>query len=260
MSDRAAFVAAIEADPDSDLPRLAWADWLEEYGDARDRKRAELIRVQCARIHAPTDTLLSRERQLLALLRRVWPTELAMRWLDFSVENSDELARPPREIRFRRGCLAGVVLPANDLVTATAAFAGREPLPDVEVQGWKFGGPAPPERLLGLRSVTYCPPGLVPRLATSPAAGRLRSLTIEDGTGRYSWASAELVTALAGTPEFAGLVRLSVSGVRFTPDDLRVLIASPHLSPALSFRIHPPAGGSAERRLRDRFTGPDTSG
>ena len=102
MTERAALVAAIEADPDSDLPRLVFADWLDERGDARDRKRAELIRVQCARAHAPTDALLARERQLLAVLRRVWPRELSSPWLDFSIESADELARPPHGIRLRR--------------------------------------------------------------------------------------------------------------------------------------------------------------
>src|SRR4051812_27984132 len=36
---------AIEAQPDDDLPRLAYADWLDEHGDAA---RAELIRAQVA--------------------------------------------------------------------------------------------------------------------------------------------------------------------------------------------------------------------
>jgi uncharacterized protein (TIGR02996 family) len=41
-----ALLEAIWADPDDDLPRLAYADWLEEQGDL---DRAELIRVQCQR-------------------------------------------------------------------------------------------------------------------------------------------------------------------------------------------------------------------
>lgn len=40
-------LAAIAANPDDDIPRLAYADWLEENGDQFDRDRAELIRVQC---------------------------------------------------------------------------------------------------------------------------------------------------------------------------------------------------------------------
>jgi uncharacterized protein (TIGR02996 family) len=44
MTDRAAFLAAIVAAPDDDLPRLVFADWLDEYGEP---ERAEFIRVQC---------------------------------------------------------------------------------------------------------------------------------------------------------------------------------------------------------------------
>src|SRR5262245_41658733 len=43
MSDRDALLAAIRAAPDDDAPRLIFADWLEEHGDA---DRAEFIRVQ----------------------------------------------------------------------------------------------------------------------------------------------------------------------------------------------------------------------
>ena len=39
-----AFLNAIHASPADDLPRLVYADWLEENGDA---SRAEFIRVQC---------------------------------------------------------------------------------------------------------------------------------------------------------------------------------------------------------------------
>lgn len=39
-----AFLAAIKAAPDDDLPRLVAADWLEEHGET---DRAEFIRVQC---------------------------------------------------------------------------------------------------------------------------------------------------------------------------------------------------------------------
>src|SRR5438270_1476016 len=45
MPTAADFLMAILADPDADAPRLAYADWLEDDGDA---DRAEFIRVQCA--------------------------------------------------------------------------------------------------------------------------------------------------------------------------------------------------------------------
>jgi uncharacterized protein (TIGR02996 family) len=44
MSDGDALLAAIIANPDDDTPRLIYADWLDENGQA---ERAEFIRVQC---------------------------------------------------------------------------------------------------------------------------------------------------------------------------------------------------------------------
>lgn len=44
-SDRAALLAAIRRDPDSDTPRLVYADLLDDAGES---DRAEFIRVQCA--------------------------------------------------------------------------------------------------------------------------------------------------------------------------------------------------------------------
>jgi uncharacterized protein (TIGR02996 family) len=44
MPDAAPFLAAVASDPDDDLPRLVFADWLDEHGD---HARAEFIRLQC---------------------------------------------------------------------------------------------------------------------------------------------------------------------------------------------------------------------
>jgi len=44
---RSQLLAEIAANPEDDTLRLAFADWLDEHGDAADRDRAEFIRVQC---------------------------------------------------------------------------------------------------------------------------------------------------------------------------------------------------------------------
>jgi uncharacterized protein (TIGR02996 family) len=44
VSDAQAFLAAIRASPADDLPRLVYADWLDEHGQP---ERAEFIRVGC---------------------------------------------------------------------------------------------------------------------------------------------------------------------------------------------------------------------
>lgn len=48
LSEREAFVRAIIAAPDDDLPRLVFADWLDEHGEG---ELAEFIRVQCRLAH-----------------------------------------------------------------------------------------------------------------------------------------------------------------------------------------------------------------
>jgi uncharacterized protein (TIGR02996 family) len=63
MTDDELLRATIVARPDDDLPRLVYADFLEEAGhDAR----AELIRVQCELERRPTAELRRREAELLA--------------------------------------------------------------------------------------------------------------------------------------------------------------------------------------------------
>lgn len=52
---REALLAAIAADPDADLPRLVYADFLDDHGDP---DRAEFIRFQCRTARTdPTDPL-----------------------------------------------------------------------------------------------------------------------------------------------------------------------------------------------------------
>lgn len=50
MNDRDAFIRAIIARPDDDLPRLIYADWLDEN---QEPERAEFIRVQCELVRHP---------------------------------------------------------------------------------------------------------------------------------------------------------------------------------------------------------------
>lgn len=74
---------AILESPEDDAPRLVYADWLEEHGDA---KRAEFIRAQCTLAgmpdgHPTRPALGDRVRQLEAKHRRSWLAPVR-RWLD----------------------------------------------------------------------------------------------------------------------------------------------------------------------------------
>ena len=63
MPNAAPFLAAIRAAPDDDAPRLIYADWLDEHGQA---ERAEFIRVQCELARRKSPKLRKREAELLA--------------------------------------------------------------------------------------------------------------------------------------------------------------------------------------------------
>ena len=69
--DEAALLKAVCADRDNDLPRLVYADWLDEHGRP---ERAEFIRLQCVQATEQEPAGLSR-RQLQS-----WYANRPMRW------------------------------------------------------------------------------------------------------------------------------------------------------------------------------------
>jgi uncharacterized protein (TIGR02996 family) len=78
MTDREVLLRAVCENPDDDLPRLVFADWLEEHGEP---DRAEFIRVQCelargAAFGPRADELRLRERQLLDEFAVAWAEPL----------------------------------------------------------------------------------------------------------------------------------------------------------------------------------------
>ena len=76
MNTHEAFLTDILADPDDDVVRLIYADWLREQDDVASQVRGEFIHVQClvATGEARSDRarLLQRERELLEQHGRVW--------------------------------------------------------------------------------------------------------------------------------------------------------------------------------------------
>ncbi len=72
--EEAALLAAIDAEPDEDQPRLVYADWLDRHGDPQ---RATLIRVQCQIANLPAgdsrrSPLKSQAQQLIREGRQRW--------------------------------------------------------------------------------------------------------------------------------------------------------------------------------------------
>src|ERR1700761_2430481 len=78
------FLDDVRRHPDDDVPRLIFADWLDENGDAPGR---ELIPRQCRLARLAEDApgrepLERREEELLSAYEQVWTTGAFLRWLD----------------------------------------------------------------------------------------------------------------------------------------------------------------------------------
>ena len=125
MDDGYALLRAIEADPDEDTPRLAYADWLDEHAatDA-DRARAEFIRVQCELARVATDderraALNVREREAVAPWCSVW---------------ADQLPVKLSGMRFERGFFTPLRFDAADWFRAADGIAALAPLIELELR------------------------------------------------------------------------------------------------------------------------------
>src|SRR5262249_17672416 len=126
----------ILSSPDEDLPRLVYADWLEEHGDA---DRAEFIRVQCALARLPAydpdaAELEQRAQELLLAHQRRGAGPTGAR--------AAQLGLPPRVPRTRGDHPAR--LPGQ---LATALYPG--PGPGGRFCGGEGGRPASPGGLSG---------------------------------------------------------------------------------------------------------------
>jgi uncharacterized protein (TIGR02996 family) len=77
VGEEAGVLQAIRSEPDSDVPRLVYADWLDDHGDEDDRERAEFIRLQIDLARHKQDSPPRREkafraRELLDRHRERW--------------------------------------------------------------------------------------------------------------------------------------------------------------------------------------------
>jgi uncharacterized protein (TIGR02996 family) len=124
MSDADALLAAVLADPDADLPRLVYADYLDETGD---RARAEFIRVQLAvhRLADPPVGLVARERALLALHREEWLAPLKVR--------GEALFSSRTHGIFARGFVETAWMPARIFITKAGKLFAKAPVRELRV-------------------------------------------------------------------------------------------------------------------------------
>src|SRR5262245_61459292 len=131
------FLGAIRESPRDDVPRLVYADWLDDHGDTA---RAEFIRVQCELARLPGKErraeLEHRERALLSANRGAWLGPLAR-----------VLSYP--HCTFRRGFPEDLTVRPKVMVEMAEAFDARVPAGRVTLYGG-FGDPA-------MKALMACP-------------------------------------------------------------------------------------------------------
>lgn len=198
MTDRDALLAGLRAAPADDLPRLVFADWLDEHGDP---DRAEFIRVQVELAAGPDPArrpaLAARERELLTRHRRLW-----------------RVPRLTGPQHFSRGFVEGVETTADSLLgVPPAAFDGAvvravrlvnadrrvDELPGLSV--WET------VENLALNNNSFGTEDRLSRLFAAAAFPRLTGLSLRNN---QLWPDG--VAELAGLAVAPRLTRLDVSG------------------------------------------------
>jgi uncharacterized protein (TIGR02996 family) len=193
-----AFLADICANPDDDAPRLVYADWLDDHDQPH---RAEFIRVQCqlARLgmnDPQRDELEWRAWELLTVHRQEWFSSLPA------------LARKKKAATFRRGFVERLSLTAKEFLRQGKTLFAAMPLRGVHL------------RTLGrhVESLVACP--LLARLSALDLGHNTQGIDVGVGA----------VVALVGSPHLTGLTELGLSRTLVDENDFRQLAAWPGLA------------------------------
>jgi uncharacterized protein (TIGR02996 family) len=212
--DELAFYKRMSADPDDDLPRLAFADWLDEHGLA---DRAEFVRLQIDRVrNHPSDPPSARERELLDAHRADWLTEVPPGFRDGA--------------EFARGFVAKVQCDATALLTRPTPVVVA-PVEDMTIVvtalDLSMELVTPPPLTLPLKALTVqCEPFVGHAVAMylerfGPQYPRLERLTIRD-IGFSDYGVRMTTPAL-----FPRLTALDLCHCGITDAGADILIASP---------------------------------
>lgn len=272
-ADRDALLRAICAAPDDDTPRLVFADWLDEHGEA---KRAEFVRVSCELEQAEEfgprwRALLDRSEKLLGPNRAKWSSELADRKL--------------LNIEFRRGFVNEVTIYSKRFVTDAAKLLALAPILRLKLADLTAErGNVPLDDVLACPAVarlrgldlanTPLPDPAVEQVAACESLRGLRELALDAseltgdacralmrsehlaGVSELTLAvrfdsnadGNALVAALASEPGLRRITRLTLRGCHVGPDGAKALAGSSHAA-GLRFLAISGGGYSAETRL-----------
>jgi uncharacterized protein (TIGR02996 family) len=125
MSDADALVAAVLAAPADDLPRLIYADYLDDLGTPAAAARAEFVRLQCDTARTGTDANQAREKALLEAFGTAWLAPLRAA--------GEPLQNLSTHGQFRRGFVEVVWMPAPVFVQKAAKLFSRCPVTELRV-------------------------------------------------------------------------------------------------------------------------------
>ncbi len=194
MTEQDALLQAILDDPADDLPRLVYADWLDDHDDP---VRAEFIRLQLESAHQPQD------RQRVANLTQ---RQMAL-YQQFGRDWSDVV--PPllrNGIHFRRGFI-------DEFRGTARSFFQSDP-----ALFWQ-AAPAQILALSGLDSTQAL------RLADSPPLARLTFLELTSAN-----LDEDALKTLLNSPYLTRLSALSLTRQPLDIDEIAILAASPLLA------------------------------
>jgi uncharacterized protein (TIGR02996 family) len=224
MSTQQALFQAVLDAPEDDAPRLVYADWLEDHGQA---ERGQLIRVQCelARLPASDPQRQRLQRQEVSLLRgrkKQWKAELpvlrGVRWGDFE-----------------RGFVAEAVVQSSFMFHRHARrIVAAMPLQVLRlrrVEALRAVGNSPcVQHLRELHVVDQrISSEVIRQLTASPHLGKLEVLDLADNQLEDAGAA-----VIARTGRFPSLSVLDLSGNGLGPEGARSLAGSRNLTRTLT--------------------------
>lgn len=198
MTDRDALLAAVIANPDEDMPRLMFADWLQENGQPQ---RGEFVRLQVEGAHA--EPFSPQAREYAAAAQRLLNRHLQA-W-------TEHIANYNVGLQFVRGFVEHVNVNAATFARDAAALFAREPVRSVQIVRFVF---------------TTNPVTLDP-LFNSPQLTRIARLDFSKLRNH-----ADYFDQLASCPRLTGLTDLCLRDTPVPVPWLRALLAGPAL-PAL---------------------------
>lgn len=131
MSDDEALLGQILTRPDEDLPRLIYADYLEETGDRTLLARAEFIRLQMALLR--DEHLTSQERTQLLIREKLLLNKFAKEWVAPFQKKGEPLASTRCHGLYRRGFIETVWMPAGWFIWKAKKLFTRLPIRELRL-------------------------------------------------------------------------------------------------------------------------------